>query len=75
LVNRLARLRLGVFGDAKPVGHGVSELRVHHGPGYRTYIGINADTIVMLCGGKKDRQSKDIVRAKRFWSDYCEKKD
>jgi putative component of toxin-antitoxin plasmid stabilization module len=37
------------------------------------YFGIDGDTVVMLCGGKKSRQNKDLARAKRFWRDYCEK--
>ncbi|MGD0306093.1 MAG: type II toxin-antitoxin system RelE/ParE family toxin [Candidatus Acidiferrales bacterium] len=73
LLARLARLRQGGFGDWKPLDDGVSELRVHHGPGYRLYFGIDGDTVVMLCGGKKSRQNKDLARAKRFWRDYCEK--
>jgi putative addiction module killer protein len=75
ILNRVDRLALGVFGDAKSVGDGVSELRFHQGPGYRIYFGIDGDKVVLLCGGRKDRQTNDIARARRFWSDYLEKKD
>lgn len=61
---RLQRLRLGLFGDAKPVGEGVGELRIDYGPGYRVYyIRQGAELIVLLCGGDKRRQQQDIVRA------------
>ena len=75
VTTRLARIRVGAFGDSKPIGAGVSEVRIHQGPGYRLYFGIDGDNVMMLCGGKKDRQTKDIARAKALWSDYCEKKD
>lgn len=62
---RLARLELGNFGDAEPVGEGVSELRIHYGPGYRAYFVQRGDVlVVMLCGGDKSSQDRDIRRAK-----------
>jgi putative addiction module killer protein len=62
---RLARLELGNFGDAEPVGEGVSELRIHYGPGYRAYFVQRGDVlVVMLCGGDKSSQVRDISRAK-----------
>ncbi len=62
---RLARLQAGLFGDAKSVGQGVNELRVHHGPGYRVYFALHgAEVILLLCGGDKDSQRKDILKAK-----------
>lgn len=70
---RIARLRLGNFGDAKSVAQGVYELRVHFGPGYRIYYGLEGDKIVLLlCGGEKKTQKKDIKKAKAFWKDYKE---
>ena len=68
---RLARIRLGNFGDCKPVGKGVSELRVSHGPGYRVYFGRRGDTlVVLLCGGDKRTQGDDIGLAQAYWVDY-----
>jgi putative addiction module killer protein len=68
---RLNRVRLGNFGDCKPVGKGVSELRVDYGPGYRIYYGKSKTTIViLLCGGSKKTQSKDIQLAQAYWSDF-----
>lgn len=62
---RLARVQIGLFGDAKSVGEGVSELRVDHGPGYRVYFSRRGDVVViLLCGGDKGSQRRDIVRAK-----------
>lgn len=67
IVSRVARLRFGNAGDAKPVGEGVSEMRVHHGPGYRVYYKQTRKTIiVMLCGGDKATQEKDVRRAKKM---------
>ena len=68
---RLNRVRLGNFGDCKSVGKGVSELRVDYGPGYRVYFGKSGQTIVLLlCGGSKKSQAKDIESAHRFWADF-----
>jgi putative addiction module killer protein len=62
---RVRRLAFGNPGDVKPVGEGVSELRVHHGAGYRVYF-VQRGTvlIVLLCGGDKATQDKDIATAK-----------
>lgn len=61
---RLSRLELGHFGDAKPVGEGVGELRIDHGPGYRLYFVRQGDVVVVfLCGGDKRTQAHDIRRA------------
>jgi putative addiction module killer protein len=64
---RIRRLAFGNLGDVKPVGEGVSELRIHHGPGYRVYF-VQRGTllIVLLCGGHKATQEKDIATAKRL---------
>ena len=62
---RLRQVSIGALGDAKPVGDGVSELRVFYGPGYRLYfIRRGAAIIVLLCGGDKSTQARDIARAK-----------
>ena len=62
---RIVRLAAGLFGDVEPVGQGVSELRVDYGPGYRVYfIQRGAVLIVLLCGGNKGSQKRDIARAK-----------
>ena len=71
----LARIEAGNLGDVKPVGEGVSERRLTFGPGYRVYFGQDGDTLViLLTGGTKKRQSKDIERAKGFWADYKRRK-
>lgn len=68
---RLARIRVGNFGDAKMVGGGVHELRLDFGPGYRIYFAQEGRTIViLLCGGDKSTQQRDIKRAKQFWLSY-----
>jgi putative addiction module killer protein len=68
---RLNHVRLGNFGDARPVGDGVSELRIPYGPGYRVYVASAGSTVVLLlCGGDKSTQSRDIARAKTYWMDY-----
>ena len=71
----LARIETGNPGDIKPVGQGVSERRITFGPGYRVYFGQDGDKLViLLCGGTKKRQSKDIEQAKVFWDDYKNRK-
>lgn len=67
IVVRIRRLAFGNPGDVKPVGEGVSELRIHHGPGYRVYF-VQRGTllIVLLCGGDKSTQERDIATAKRL---------
>ena len=73
IASRLDRLAFGLAGDAEAVGQGVSELRIHHGPGYRIYFQKRGSTIiVLLCGGDKSTQAKDIKAAKRLaeaWSE------
>ncbi len=68
---RINRLELGNFGDCKSVGGGVLELRIAFGPGYRVYLGRNGKTIVvLLCGGDKGSQSKDVSNARILWKEY-----
>lgn len=70
---RIDRLAFGHFGDAKPVGQGVIELRIHFGPGYRVYFQRRGETIVLLlCGGEKGTQAKDIEKAKRLAEEWSE---
>lgn len=60
----MRRLALENPGDVKPVGEGVSELRIHYGPGYRVYYTQRGNVlIVLLCGGNKSAQAKDIAMA------------
>ena len=67
---RVRRLALGNPGDVAPVGDGISELRIHYGPGYRVYFTMQGKTIViLLCGGDKGSQAKDIKRAKALAAD------
>ncbi|UCD82952.1 MAG: type II toxin-antitoxin system RelE/ParE family toxin [Desulfobacterales bacterium] len=73
---RLNRIRLGNFGDCKSVGSGVSEFRIEYGPGYRVYFGrVGKKLILLLCGGSKKNQEKDIELAKEYWNDYKKRKN
>jgi putative addiction module killer protein len=68
---RLIRLQNGNMGDCKPVGSGVSELRVDWGPGYRVYFAMEGRCAVLLCdGGDKRTQEQDIARAIARWTDW-----
>ena len=70
---RVDRLKFGNFGDYRSVGDGVYELRLNFGPGYRIYFGQVGSTIVLLlCGGDKSSQARDIERAKTYWLQYKE---
>lgn len=70
--NRIARIEeLGAFGDCEPVGEGIFELRFFFGPGYRVYFGrIGERIILLLCGGDKRTQARDIRRAKQLFNEY-----
>jgi putative addiction module killer protein len=74
---RIARVRLGNLGVARPVGEGVHELKIDYGPGYRIYFGQDGQTLlILLCGGDKSTQRSDIETAKTYWEAYQqEKKD
>ena len=73
IASRLDRLAFGNAGDVKPVGEGISELRIDFGPGYRIYFQRRGNSLILLlCGGDKSTQAKDIQRAKRLakeWKD------
>src|ERR1041384_3343197 len=70
---RVLRFELGNLGDHKSVGEGVWEARLDFGPGYRIYFGREGTVVVLLlCGGDKSTQKKDIRRAKRYWEQYQE---
>ncbi|MCA9970204.1 MAG: type II toxin-antitoxin system RelE/ParE family toxin [Anaerolineales bacterium] len=71
ILKRLLRLEQGHYGDFKSVGNGVHELRFFFGAGYRVYFAEDGDTIVvLLCGGDKDSQHRDIQRAQAYWQEY-----
>ena len=71
IASRIDRLSAGNPGDAKPVGEGVSELRVDYGPGYRVYFVRRGNQIViLLCGGDKSSQDGDIARAKSLAREF-----
>lgn len=73
---RIRRVEFGNFGDTKPVGFGVSEFRFNFGSGYRVYFARYGDSIVvLLCGGDKDSQDKDIKRAQNYWADFQRRND
>ncbi len=68
---RLLRLAEGLVGDVAPVGEGVSELRIHYGPGYRIYFQQRGNMlIVLLCGGDKSSQARDIAAAKKLAQEW-----
>ena len=70
IADRILRMQGGLLGDVEPVGNGVSEMRIHYGPGYRVYFVQRGKTVVvLLCGGDKRTQSKDIKAAKAMAKD------
>ena len=73
IAQRLVRVQSGLFGDVKPIGEGVSELRIDYGPGYRIYFAQRgAELIILLCGGDKGTQDRDIRTAKAMAKELSE---
>ncbi len=70
---RIRRLESGLYGDYASVGEGVLELRLFFGAGYRVYFGEDGgQLVILLCGGDKSSQSRDIQAAKKYWREYKE---
>jgi len=70
---RLQRLAFGHFGDSRAIGNGVNELRFHFGPGYRVYFAQRSDVLViLLCGGDKSSQARDMEKAKALAKEMLE---
>lgn len=71
VLSRLERIEEGNFGEHRPVGEGVSELVINLGPGYRVYYGMDGThVVILLAGGNKATQQKDIEAAKGYWRQY-----
>lgn len=69
--SRINRLRQGNFGNCEPIGHGLSELKINYGPGFRVYFGRKGSMVILLlCGGDKSSQSADIRKAHDLWQEY-----
>ncbi|HEY9353097.1 MAG TPA: type II toxin-antitoxin system RelE/ParE family toxin [Nocardioides sp.] len=76
IVARIDRLAHGNPGDVKPVGHGISEMRLTYGPGYRVYYLQDGDTLILLlCGGDKSTQREDIAKAHALAEEWHADKD
>ncbi|KPF85137.1 hypothetical protein IP70_13140 [alpha proteobacterium AAP38] len=74
VVTAKSKLQNGI-GDVKPVGEGVSEIRIDWGPGYRVYFGQDGlKLVILLAGGDKSTQDQDIKDAKAYWDDYKNRK-
>lgn len=75
ILTRIDRLKMGNFGDCKTLQDGVCELRIHYGAGIRIYYGKIGNTLVLLlCGGDKSSQEKDIAKAKEYLKDFQSRK-
>lgn len=71
IIMQVDKMELGLFGDSQPIGNGLSELRVHFGPGYRIYYAKEGKSrYLLLLGGNKSTQTKDIKLAKKYWKDH-----
>lgn len=74
--NRLNRLELGHYGDDKRINNKINELKIDYGPGYRVYfVIINDNNLLILNGGTKRSQHRDICLAIAYWQDYLERKN
>ena len=72
---RLDRLQAGNDGNLKSLGEGIFELKIDFGPGYRVYFGLDGKLLViLLCGGDKDTQARDVGKALEYWIDYRRRK-
>jgi putative addiction module killer protein len=75
ITTAIYKLELGNFSNVKGVGNGVYEQKIDFGPGYRVYFGKDgSEIIILLCGGSKKHQSKDISAAHEYWQDYKKRK-
>jgi len=71
----LSRIESGNLGHSKPVGKGVQEVKISHGPGYRVYFGFDGPVVVvLLCGGDKSKQRSDIAKAVKYWKDFSKRR-
>jgi putative addiction module killer protein len=71
ILTRIDRAEDGNFGDHRTVGFGVVELKIDTGPGYRVYLGMaGQELVILLCGGDKSSQRQDVPRAQDYWQDY-----
>ena len=74
IILQVDKMELGLFGDSQPIGTGLSELRIHFDPGYRVYYGKESrHKYLLLLGGNKSTQFKDIKLAKKYWKEYEQK--
>ena len=74
IANRIERLHRGHLGDFKRLSKSLYELRIHYTPGYRIYFGVcSNNTVILLCGGTKQRQQQDIARAQTYWNEFLER--
>jgi len=72
IMRRLDQAKLGNLGDYKFLGYGIYEFRIHYQAGYRIYFGLKGDDLILLLGGDKSKQTKDIKRAQLYWQDFQE---